>query len=128
MILELAQWMEATALSTHIRESTWSYPVIQSAHVLGLGWFAGLTLLMDLRLIGVLLRDISVATVMQRLLPWIRGGFVLMVATGVLLTIASPIAFYDNPFFRAKFVLLVLAGINVLVFHTRWYPAVQRGR
>lgn len=126
MILDAAHWIEATALSTHIRESIWSYPIIQSAHVLGLGWFAGLTLVMDLRLVGLALRRVTVGVVMGRLLPWIRWGFALMAVTGVLLTIATPVTFYSNPFFRAKLVLLVLAGVNVAVFHTTLYPAVER--
>lgn len=126
MILEAAQWIETTGVSTHIRESTWTYPIIQSAHVLGLGWFAGLTLVMDLRLTGVALRQVPTGAVMGRLLPWIRWGFALMTVTGVLLTIATPVTFYSNPFFRAKLVMLVLAGLNVTLFHTTLYPAVER--
>jgi hypothetical protein len=126
MLLEAAQWIETTGLSTHIRESTWTYPIIQSAHVLGLGWFGGLTLVMDLRLAGVLLRGEHVGIVMARLLPWIRWGFAVMAVTGLLLMIATPVTFYGNPFFRAKAVLLVLAGLNVAIFHTTLYPAVDR--
>lgn len=123
-ILTMAEWIEATAISTHIRESVWTYPIIQSTHVLGLGLFLGLTMMMDLRLVGATLRTVSVGDVMSRLLPWIRWGFALMAVTGVLLTIATPVTFYSNPFFRAKLVFLVLAGVNVWVFHSTLYPSV----
>lgn len=125
-VLFLAEWVETTALSTHIRESVWTYPVIESIHVLGLGLFLGLTLVMDLRLIGATLRTTPVGDVMRGLLPWVRWGFALMAVTGVLLTIASPVQFYANPFFTAKLVLLAMAGVNVWVFHSTVYPAVHR--
>lgn len=119
------EWIEATAISTHIRESIWTYPVIESIHVLGLGLFLGLTMVMDLRLVGVVLRGTPVGDVMGRLLPWIRWGAALMVVTGVLLTIATPVSFAANPFFGAKLVLLALAGVNVWIFHARQYPSVR---
>lgn len=125
-VLSAAEWIEATALSTAIRESVWIYPVIEGLHVLGLALFLGLTFVMDLRLVGAVLRGVHVADVMQRLLPWIRWSFAAMVVTGLLLTIATPVAFYANPFFRAKLALLVLAGVNVWVFHATLYPSVQQ--
>jgi len=118
------EWVEATSISTHIRESIWTYPVIESIHVLGLGLFLGLTMVMDLRLIGVVLRNTPVGDVMGRLLPWIRWGGALMAVTGVLLTIATPVSFAANPFFAAKLGLLALAGVNVWIFHTTLGPSV----
>jgi hypothetical protein len=46
-----------------------------------------------------------------------------MVLSGVLLFYAIPIRSYQNIFFRAKLVLLLLAGINAWVFHPRGVPA-----
>jgi hypothetical protein len=44
-----------------VRESTWTYPVIESVHVLGLCVFAGLLLLWDLRLLGISPRRVPVS-------------------------------------------------------------------
>jgi len=41
----------------------------------------------------------------------------VMVITGVLLFYAIPVKTYLNIFFRIKVLLLILAGINVAVFH-----------
>ena len=46
-----------------------------------------------------------------------------MVATGVLLFYAQPLTYYHSLFFRIKVLLLIVAGVNVFVFHSR----TQRG-
>ena len=95
------------------------YPLVESTHVLSLTLFVGLTTMMDLRLLGLTLRHVPVSQVTARLLPWIRIGFAVMFATGLLLFYAIPVRNYQNIFFRVKMVMLVLAGINVWYFHTR---------
>jgi hypothetical protein len=42
-----------------------------------------------------------------------------MAATGLLLFFATPVRNYQNVFFRVKVILLVLAGLNVWLFHGR---------
>jgi hypothetical protein len=46
------------------------------------------------------------------------AGFVVMVASGVLLFYAIPVRSYQSIFFRTKAVALALAGLNAFVFHT----------
>ena len=65
-----------------------------------------------------------VSQVTERLLPWTIGGFVVMVITGVLLFYAIPVRNYQSIFFRLKMMLLVLAGLNVWLFHTRIYTRI----
>jgi hypothetical protein len=123
-ILSAAEWLEATALSTAFRESVWVYPIVQSIHVLGLALFLGLTVVMDLRLVGALLRQTPVGQVMAALLPWIRWGFALMAVTGFVLLASTPVTYVTNVFMLGKFALLGVAGLNVWVFHSTAYPTV----
>jgi len=53
-------------------------------------------------------------------------GFVLMVISGLLLVYAIPVRSYQNLFFRFKMILLLLASINVLIFHARVYPGIEK--
>ena len=115
--LSFLQWLQATPLSTGIRESTWWYPVIESVHVLSLTLFMGLLLLWDLRLLGVTFRGFAVSRIWARLFPWIGAGAALMVVSGVLLFWSDPVRFYGNVFFRLKFIGLLLALLNALAFH-----------
>ena len=116
-LLSFCQWLANTPFSTGIRESTWSYPVIESVHVLSLCLFVGLLLLWDLRLLGITLRRVAVSEVWEKLIPWIALGAVLMVISGLLLFASDPVRFYGNVFFRIKAVGLVLALLNAMAFH-----------
>jgi hypothetical protein len=71
------------------------------------------------------MRHIPTSQVMARLLPWTRIGFAVMVVTGVLLFYAIPVRSYQNIFFRAKVILLLLAGLNVWIFHRGIYRRVH---
>jgi hypothetical protein len=92
------------------------YPLVESTHVLSIMLFAGLTWVMDLRLLGVTLKTVPMSDVLDRVLPWIKVGLVLSVVTGVLLFYAIPVRNYQNIFFRIKVIMLVLAGLNAWVF------------
>ncbi len=85
--------------------------------MLSLPLFLGLAVMLDLRLLGIAMRDTPVSEVADRLFPWTVAGFVVMVITGVLLFYGIPVRTYQNIFFRIKVLLLILAGLNVLVFH-----------
>lgn len=124
-LLALCEWIEATPWSTALRESTWGYPIVETLHVVILFAFLGLTVTMDARLVGLVLPETPAAHVMRRLLPWIRASFAILAVTGVLLFVTTPVRFYGNVFFRLKLGLLVLAGINVWVFHRRLYPTID---
>ena len=116
-LLSFCQWLAETPFSTGIRESTWTYPVIESVHVLGLCVFAGLLVLWDLRLLGITLSRVAVSEVWARLIPWITAGAVLMMVSGLLLFASDPVRFYGNIFFRLKAAGLFLALLNAMVFH-----------
>lgn len=118
------EWLANTRGSIALHESLWVYPVVESVHVLALCLFLGLTVMLDLRLMGVTLRGARVSEVTERLLPWITAGFVLMVASGSLLFYAIPVRTFHNIFFRVKLGMLILAGLNVWVFHSTIYRSV----
>jgi hypothetical protein len=116
-ILGVLQWLEARPSSVALRESIWVYPIVETGHVLGLCLFLGLAVLLDLRLLGICFRRITVTEVTERLLPWMTVGFVFMVITGLLLLYSDPVRFFGNIFFQVKVVMLALAGLNALLFH-----------
>jgi hypothetical protein len=95
------------------------YPLIESTHVLALTLFVGLAVMLDLRLLGLTLKNVPVSEVLDRVLPWTKAGFVVMMVTGLLLFYAIPVRNYQNIFFRIKVLMLLLAGLNVWLFHTR---------
>ena len=124
MLLRLFETVQAMPSSLAIRESIYLYPVIESVHVLSTCLFLGLVTMMDLRLVSATLRSAPLTDVQHRLFPWQMAGFALMLVSGVLLVFTEPLRFYSNIFFQVKMVLLLLAGLNMLVFHTGVYRRV----
>ena len=125
MLLNFLQKLAETEWSVALHESLWVWPLVESTHVLTLTLFAGTAMLFDLRLTGRALRSMPAATVYERLLPWTQVGFAIMVATGLLLFYATPVRNYQNIFFRAKMILMVLAAANVWLFHRGIYRRVR---
>ena len=117
----VAAWCEQlqqTWVSTALRESTIVWVLIEGAHLLGLALMLGPSMMLDLRLIGVLWKSDPVSKVEARFLPITMAGFVLMVTTGGLLFWSEPVRCFYSGYFRTKIVFLVLAGLNALVFHS----------
>jgi hypothetical protein len=125
-LLPFCQWLAETQGSISLHESLYMYPLVESTHVLTLCIFVGMSVMLDLRLLGFTLRSVPVTEITKRLLPWMRGGFVVMVITGVLLFYAIPIRSYQSIFFRLKVIFLVLAGLNAYYFHEGIYKSVER--
>jgi len=117
-ILEVCKAIQASAVGTGIRESEYLFPIVEGTHVLGLSVSVGTVMWFDLRLIGKIMRHIPVSEVFHQLRPWMFAGFVIMLTTGSLLFSAVAADAYANTYFRLKVVLLLMAGANVLLFHT----------
>ncbi len=123
-LIPFFQWLENTPGSIYIRESLIFYPLVETTHVLALCLFLGLIAMLDLRLTGLGLRDIPVSQVAGRFLPWALCGFALMAVSGVLLFYSGPLKAAANIFFRVKMVLILLTGVNALIFHYTIYKRV----
>ena len=116
-ILQICEWIANTSLSIHIRESIWTYPIIESVHVLGLTLFLGLLLLWDTRLLGFVLRRVPVSKLWRQLSPWILFGAIIITISGTLLFWSDPVKFYGNVFFRIKLIALLFAAANAAAYH-----------
>ena len=120
-LLRFYQWLGATPWSIALHESRYIYLIVLTVHVLTLCVLVGTAVMLDLRLLGLTLQRVPTSEVMVRLLPWTATGFLVMIASGVLLFYADPVARYQNLFFRLKMVTLVLAITNAWVFYRTVY-------
>ena len=109
LLFELATWLNETPFSVALREGDWQFAVIETFHILGLGFSVGTIVWVDLRLMGVAMRRERVTDVIQGLEPWAAGGFIVMFMSGILLLIAEPLKAYGTFEFRLKVVMLVLS-------------------
>lgn len=114
---DLCLWIYDLPMSTALRESDVVFPLIETFHVLAITVIAGTIVTVDLRVGGFLLRDQPLDRVTRALLPYTWWGFGFMAVTGLPLFAAEAAKLYANPAFRAKLLLLGLAGLNATLFH-----------
>jgi len=118
--------VDALPSSVAIRESIYGYPALLTAHVIAMCLFAGLVIMMDLRLVGLAYRDTAVSQIQKRLFPWQMFGMALSAITGSVLFYGQPLRYYGKAFFWMKVVFMILAGVNALAFHFTTYRSVAR--
>lgn len=120
------EWLQDTWLSTLIRDTKWFFPAIEMVHLFGIVTLLGTMLAFDLRLMNVWLRRWPASLLMKRLIPWTWTAFAVMVVTGSGLFTSDPVRFFYNVSFRIKLGLIVLAGVNALVFQVTAFRAMSQ--
>ena len=59
-LLSFVQWLNDTRISVYLRESDWPFPLIETIHILGLGFSFGTVMWLDLHLLGLAIREAPV--------------------------------------------------------------------
>jgi hypothetical protein len=125
-MFSFCQWLENSSWATAIHQSLWLFPMLETAHLFGIVSLVGATSALDLRLIGLTMKGEPVSRIARRLLPWAWAGLTIQVVTGFCLFASEATRCFDNKAFRIKMVMLVLAGLNALIFHQTVYRRVAR--
>ena len=115
-LTDLWTWLEMLPVSVHIGE-TWWFPFLESIHVLTATFVLGSILMVDLRLLDLAARDHPVTRITQDVLPWTWSAATVSLLTGFALFASRASHYVENRAFQVKVGLLVLAGVNMAVFH-----------
>lgn len=117
------QWIGDFPSSVAIREAL-NYPYLLTFHAITVIMFAGLILMMDLRLVGIAFRQTQISEIQKRLFPWQMFMMVVSGISGLVLLYGNPMRYYGKVYFWAKMALMVIAGVNALAFHMTTYRSV----
>jgi hypothetical protein len=115
-LTSLAESIEQSSLGTAIAESRYLWPALEGLHLLSLALSFGLILLTDLRLAGLVLREVPFKEVVQQLRPWVLTGFALTFVSGALIFCSEATTVMASPLWTIKCILIVVGGINALYF------------
>lgn len=117
MAIEVAQALAALPPAVWMRGVTWAYPVVETAHIVGLACLVGSIAVVDLRILGWS-KALPTAALMRHVLPFSVAAFGLVVASGLLLFLAHAGDLIGNRVFLIKMGLIGAAGVNAALFHT----------
>jgi hypothetical protein len=119
VIVEGPLWrsLENSTLGTTIAGSEWMFPTLETIHVIAIVTVIGCVAAMDLRLLGITSRGKSVQAMERDTLPLTWIAFAVALVSGGLLFVSKATSYMVNPYFLTKDALMLLAGVNMLVFH-----------
>jgi hypothetical protein len=113
----MVAWIESTSIAAYVRENNFAFPWLESVHVMAIALVLGVISIVDLRLLGIAGVGYRASRLMRSLLPLTWAAFALAAVTGVLMFFSQPALYLKTPAFQLKLALLVLAGINMAIFH-----------
>ena len=119
MLEPFFQWMNDLAVSKAIGESIWIFPLVQAIHLVFLALFAGSLLIVDLRLLGLGMREQSVAKIARDARPWMIVGLIGLVVTGMPQLMQNAMREYFSEYFWIKMYVLPVAVIYTFTIRQR---------
>lgn len=128
MLHDFFQWLQTGLGKAGPDAPSWSeallgslnfWSLLEGTHLLTVMLFFGTIMIVDLRMLGVVFRRTPFSEMSAKVLPLTVVGFVILITTGLLLFFSKPEEYYHNIWFRTKVILIVLAMINLVVFHFR---------
>ena len=120
----LMDWLVSTPINGLVLNYPWSWPTLESLHFLALCLLMGSLLVMDLRLIGF--NRIIPLQAVHSLMPVAIGAFIVNLVTGLGFLFGDPHTYFANYAFWVKMSLIVLAGVNFLVYFTAVEPKILK--
>lgn len=120
-MIGLMQWIAGSALANAMNGPEWVFPTVESIHFLGFAFLVGTIAIVDLRLLGLGMRQ-PAGDLERRFAPWTYAGLAMMLTTGPAMFSADAVIYSLNPSFRIKMMCLATA----LLFNFTLHRAVAR--
>lgn len=115
-------WSYSSKTIDVLRNAKYAIPLIQSFHLFGLTLVLGTTVVFNVRLLGLGVRQISMPAITSQLWRLMVGGLLLSIATGILVFIPDPARYAANTAFKTKLLILLAA----ILFHFTVFRKVVR--
>lgn len=110
-----------------MQTSKWGFAIVEMAHLIALALLGGTVLIVDLRLLGVVLKGESARTIGRDLSRVLIFSLVVMILTGIALLSEEAGKCYFSPAFRWKMTLLASAILFYFTLHRRALLHTDKG-
>lgn len=112
-LLPLFEWLDQSVLASLAKANGGVFVVVQMFHLLGLSLLGGMVLLCDLRLLGLVLNEVPLATVARETQRWMSYALLVMVLSGIFMSAAVALKLYHSQMYWAKMASLLVAVLFV---------------
>lgn len=121
-----ATWIQTTWLNKLMVGSPIAFTAAETIHFMGLTVLVGTLLVVDLRGLGFLKR--MPLEEVHKLVPFAIGAFVVQVVTGLGFISTNPQHYFHDLSFQLKMWLVLVAGVNALVFEFAVFRPLVAGK
>ena len=118
--------LQASPWGVFIHKKAWAFTTVEVVHVFAVSLLLGTIMIVDLRLLGLTSKKRAFTELARQVLPLTWLAFVLTIIAGSLLFISRPMEYVENPVFWTKMALIVLAGVNMMIFEFITVRSVQK--
>jgi hypothetical protein len=110
-----------------MQTSKWDFALVEMVHLLALAFLGGSVLVVDLRLLGIVLKGESTRLIGRDLSRVLIGSLIAMILTGIALLSEEAGKCYYSPAFRWKMALLAAAVLFYFTVHRQALLRTDRG-
>jgi hypothetical protein len=118
------EWLDTTSFSHFLQNSTYTFPIVEVVHLLGLTMIVGAQGAVCLRLLGFGMKR-PASELYQGLAAWSWIGMAIVVSTGLTMVVAEPIKLSVNIAFPYKLLFIICSA---LVYFFGYLSIVKPGR
>lgn len=115
-VIRFLEWLQASSLAVFIHQTKWAFTTIEVVHVFAISLVIATIAIVDLRLLGLASTQRPFSELARQVLPVTWVAFGLAAIAGSLLFISQATGYFMNTVFWIKMSIMVLAGINMLIF------------
>jgi hypothetical protein len=126
MLQVLDDWAVTTPLNAWVVNWNWTWVILEILHFFGLSMLLGGLLVVDLRYIGFL-KNIQPSAI-RKIIVIVFIGFGINLITGILFFFGDPGRYAINIGFQIKMALIILAGLNAMLFYYKIDSQIDRWR
>lgn len=111
--LPFFEWLDTSILADISKAYGGVFAVVQMFHLLALSLLGGTVLVGDLRLLGVVLKDVPSQVVTESAQKWFSVALVVLIVSGTFMASAVAMKLYYNEMFWAKMTSLATGIVFV---------------
>jgi uncharacterized membrane protein len=118
--------LQASSWAVFIHKKAWAFTTVEVVHVFAVSLVLGTIAIVDLRLLGFASTKRPFSELSRQVLPVTWAAFLIAVIAGLLLFISRATDYFVNPAFWIKIALIIVAGINMIIFEFITVRDVQK--
>jgi hypothetical protein len=127
MIQSFCDWLAATSISQLFADLSWFVPTVQTIHILAIAGVITLLSMLNFRVLRWTRNGPDPQTLAQTFLPWVWRTLIVLLVSGILLTVTEPARELMNNAFRIKMLLvLALVAVTLKLRSALWLRADVR--